>query len=81
MSGRIVSVTIDDLALEGFAAPDRARIAAAATGELERLLGERPAWSGTGAEAVVHTLAAPPGATPEAIGAHVARAVHSELTR
>jgi hypothetical protein len=80
VSGRIVSVTIDELALEGFTAPDRQRIAAATTSELQRLLTERPAWSGAPAESVVHSLAAPPGATPEAIGAQVARAVHSELT-
>ena len=79
MSGRIVEVVIDDLVLSGFAPADRDRIAAAASRELERLLEARPEWAGVPSEVAVTSLGVGPGASPEVVGAEVARALHGEL--
>ena len=77
MSGRIVELRIDELALGGVAPADRDRVAASATRELERLLAARPDSSGDSREAVV--TGPLHGGSPEAIGISLARALHGEI--
>ncbi len=82
MSGRIVEVHIDELALDGVLPADRERVAEAASRELTRLLAASNAWEGGPASVDVEAAElAAGGATPEALGAGVARAVHGRLVR
>ena len=81
MTRRRVSVEINELALDGCCAPrDADRVAAALTGELERLLRlEPPAPVDRGEELSGGGFVLQPSATPESIGRDVARAVHRSL--
>jgi hypothetical protein len=84
MSDRIVEVRVDELSLQGVRPVDRDRIAAAATRELERLLGQPDGWAGGSAsvldlDAGEVTLEGPD--TPDALGTGIARAVYGRLVR
>jgi hypothetical protein len=82
VSGRVVEVRIDELALEGVGPLDRDRVAEAASREITRLLGERGDWAG-GAVAVDVGAASlePRGGAPEDLGSAIGRAVHGQLAR
>ena len=82
IGGRVVEVRIDELALEGVGPLDRNRVAAAATRELERLLGERGAWAGgaTTVDVGAGTLE-PAGAGADEVGAAIGKAVHGQVAR
>ena len=75
MSGRIIEVRIDELALDGVRPTDRERVAEAASRELTRLLGTSNAWAGGPASVDVDAgeLARGSGTTPDALGVDVAR--------
>jgi len=84
MSGRIVEVWIEELALEGVRSADRDRIGAVTTRELERLLGELGDWAGGPASVVevdAGDIAIDGPAMPDSLGAGIARAVHRRLVR
>jgi hypothetical protein len=83
MSERIVEVRIEELALEGLSPLDRDRAAAAASRELERLLGANATWAG-GSVTVVGVDAgeiARGGHGPAALGEGIASAVHGRIAR
>lgn len=80
-----IDLRIDELVLEGFAPDARLRIGAAVERELARLLAEAPlsravASHDGAARLDGGALHAAPGASPEQVGAAVARAVHGGLT-
>ncbi|CAN92250.1 MULTISPECIES: hypothetical protein [Sorangium] len=81
-----VELHIDELVLDGFAPEARRHIGDALQRELLRLLREQPlstaiaAYDGLG-RLDAGTFNADPGASPEQIGAAVARAVHGGLQR
>ena len=84
MSGRIVEVRIEELALDGVRSADRDRIAAVTTRELERLLGEHGAWAGGPASVVdvdAGDIAIDGPPTPDSLGTGIARTVHRRLVR
>jgi hypothetical protein len=77
-----IDLHIEELILHGFAAPDRARIAAAVERELGRMLAERGApqsWAQHPNSALLNggSFTVAPGATPDAIGVQVAQAIYS----
>ncbi|MFT3769511.1 MAG: hypothetical protein QM820_29080 [Minicystis sp.] len=81
-----VDLHIDELVLDGFAPEGRRRIGDALERELMRLLQEQPLSAGIAAHDGMArldagTFTADPGASPEQIGAAVARAVHGGLQR
>lgn len=81
-----IKLRIDELVLEGFAAGDRYRIAAAVEAELMRLFTDRGAPPGLANGGAVPALdggsfAVTPGAKPEQVGAQVAGAVYGGLSR
>lgn len=81
----MVELHIDELVLQGFAASDRYRIAAAIEQELAQLVREHglPAAIEAGSIAALNAggfdVAA--NATPRAIGKHVAQAVYRAMTQ
>ena len=81
-----IDLRIDELVLEGFAPDARLRVGAAVERELSRLLAEAPlSRSVARHDGAAHldggAFDAPPGASPEQVGAAVARAVHGGLSR
>lgn len=81
-----LELEIEDLVLEGFPAAYRDRIARAVHGELERLFAERgvpPSLEAGGDLATIDggSFEAAPGASPEAVGAQVARALYGGMRR
>jgi hypothetical protein len=80
-----VDLRIDELVLDGFAAADRHRLGEAVERELTRLLagGARPRpLAGGGAPALDGgAFLLPAGASPEAAGVQVARALYRALGR
>ncbi len=84
MNHRIVEVRIDELSLHGVRSVDRDRIADAATRELTRLLGDPGGWSGGSASVLemdAGEVTLDGTATPDALGAGIARAMHGRLVR
>ncbi len=81
-----IKLRIDELALEGFPAGDRYRIAAAVEAELMRLFTDRGAPPGLMRGGAMPTVDGgafdvAPGARPDRIGAQVAGAVYGGLSR
>lgn len=81
-----IELRIDELVLHGVPAAERARVGAACERELARLLAreDAPLPPGLGRDLAVARLDAgavtlPPGATGQAIGTEVARAVYRGL--
>lgn len=81
MMRRSVSVEIGELVLDGCCAPRHAdRVAAALTGELERLLRLQPLDRfDRKVDLADGEFAVQPNASPEAIGREAAHAVHRRL--
>jgi hypothetical protein len=80
-----IELHIDELILEGFDPADQKGIGEAVRLELTRLMGERglpPALRGPAARDVLApaSLAPAPDASPEAVGAGIAEALHGRLT-
>jgi len=80
-----VELHIEELLLHGFPPAQRAQIAAAVQRELARLIAEAGAPAAWASGAQVNrvdggSIAAAPGAAPEAVGAQVARAIYGEGT-
>lgn len=81
-----VELRIDELVLRGYAPGTRWRVGAAVEAELRRLLAEGglpPALAGGGRVERLDGGAcrAAPGATPEAAGAQIARAIYTRMGR
>jgi hypothetical protein len=81
-----LDLQIEELVLHGFAPGDRQRIGAAIAGELRRLLAEQglpPALARGGQVDRMDggAFSAAPGATAEATGAQIARAVYTRMGR
>jgi hypothetical protein len=79
-----VEVHIDELVVDGWEGADGRRLAEAVRIELHRLLAEGggpfvPAVVVDRTEVDAGSVPAPPGASPEAVGARVAAAVHAGL--
>ncbi|MBJ6762767.1 hypothetical protein JGU66_18540 [Myxococcaceae bacterium JPH2] len=79
-----IALHIDELVLQGVPAAHRHRVAEALREELSRLLGEQGLPAHVDASALASRLArgpltVTPGASPEAMGTSVARALYSGL--
>ncbi len=79
-----VEISIEELVVHGAMAGDREQIGAAVQRELTRLLSERGIPAAVPKSTEIkglspEPLAAPPGASPEATGAGVARVVYGAL--
>ncbi|MGE6761508.1 hypothetical protein D7X55_17110 [Corallococcus sp. AB049A] len=79
-----IALHIDELVLHGVPSAHRHRVGEAVREELSRLLAEQGLPSGVDAAALasrldVGAISVTPGASPEATGASVARAVYSGL--
>ena len=80
---RTVRVEIRELVVDGFERVDEARVGAAATQELERLIAADSAWP-TARGAVMQVAAPatlPPGSSSDDVGRGLAQVVHRELGR
>jgi len=81
-----LELEIEELVLDGFPAADRDRIARAVHGELERLFAEGgvpPSLEAGGNVAKIDggSFEAAPNASPEAVGAQVARGLYGGMRK
>jgi hypothetical protein len=81
-----LELQIEDLVLDGFPAADKDRIGRALQAELERLFAEEgvPPSLGSGGDVALPdngSLKVAPNASPEAVGAQVARALYGGMRK